>query len=139
MYVWACAIIIIAVIEPTTIQRRLALTSQSSITQTMENQKKDVHRTGLDKDIVEVDKSSPRYHRAQSLMKRMVTAQRAAMAIEAQALDLRQSGVDDSLSDLWDEMPLVAKQHEALLGDVPKELLRAEEPEFDDQGEVSPC
>ena len=105
----------------------------------MENQKKDVHLTGLDKDIVEVDKSSPRYHHAKKLLNRMVTAQRAAMAIEAQALDLRQSGVDDSLSDLWDEMPLVAKQHEDLLGDVPEELLRAEEPEFDDQGEVSPC
>ena len=105
----------------------------------MENQKKDVHLTGLDKDIVEVDKSSPRFQRAQKLMKRMVMAERVAKLIEAQALDLRQSGVDDSLSDLWDEMPLVAKQHEALLGDVPEELLRAEEPEFDDQGEVSPC
>ena len=105
----------------------------------MEYQKKEVRLTGMDNNIVEVDKQSPRFQRAQELMVRMVTAKRAAMLVKAQALDLRQSGVDDSLSDLWSEMPVVGKEHETSLGDVPKEPLRADDPEFDDQGEVSPC
>ena len=105
----------------------------------MEYQKKEVRLSELDNDIVEVDKQSPRFQRAQELMKRMVMAQRVAMLVKAQALDLRQSGVDDSLSELWGEMPVMGKEHEVSLGDVSKEPLRTEESEFYDQGEVSPC
>ena len=104
----------------------------------MENQKKEVRLPEMDNDIVEVDKQSPRFQRAQELMKRMVMAQRVAMLAKAQALDLRQSGVDDSVSDLWGEMPLVAKEHEVSLGEDSKEPLRAEESEFDGEEEVSP-
>ena len=105
----------------------------------MEYQKKEVRLTEMDNDIVEVDKQSPRFRHAQELMIRMVTAKRAAMLAEAQALDLRQSGVDDSLPDLWGEMPIMGKEHEVSLGDLSSEPLMSEESEFDDRGEMSPC
>ncbi len=90
----------------------------------------------MDNDIVEVDKHSPRFQRAKELMNRMVTAERVAMLGKAQALDLRQSDVDDSPSDLWGGMPVMGKEHDLSAGDVSKRPPRSE---LDEQEEVSPC
>ena len=103
----------------------------------MEYQKKEVHLGEGDKDVVELDKNSPRFQRARELMTRMVLAERTDMLAKAQVLDLRQSGLDDSVSDLWSAMPRVAKEHEVSLAEGSDEPLRAEQPE--DQGEVSAC
>ena len=104
----------------------------------MENQEREVRLTVSDNDIVEMDKGSPRFPYAEDLLTRIVTAERAAMMAEAQALGLGEPGADGTPSDLWGEMPLAAKEHEVSLGEGHEDPLIAEDSEFDTQGEVSP-
>ena len=92
-------------------------------------------------DIVELDKNSPVLQRARELMARAVIRERLAILAEIQALDLRGSGLEDSASDLWGEMPLVARKHESSLedGTGADESPGAEDSEFGDYGGVPAC
>ena len=69
------------------------------------------------KDIVELDKDSPVLQRARDVMVRAVIKQRLAILAEIQASDLRGSGVEDTVSGLWGEMPRMAREHEASVED----------------------
>ena len=65
-------------------------------------------------DVVELDKGNPVSRRFCDLIARAVIKQRLAAWAEAQALD---SGLEDPASELWSEMPRVAREHEASLGE----------------------
>ena len=75
-------------------------------------------------------------------MTRAVIKQRLAKLAEMQALDPNGSEVEQPVSELWSEMPLVAKEHEASLEDEDagvNEPLRAEDSERGDCGGVTVC
>ena len=92
--------------------------------------------------VVELDKNSPVLQWAYELMIRAVIKERLAILAEIQALDLRSSEVEQPVSGLWSEMPLVAKEHEASLGDGEvgtDKPLRAEDSELGGCGGVTVC
>lgn len=67
-----------------------------------------------DWEVVELDNENPVSRRVRDLMARVVIKERLAQWAEVQALD---SGLEDPASELWREMPRVAREHEASLGD----------------------
>ena len=92
-------------------------------------------------DVVKLDKDSPILQRARELMARAVIKKRMAMLAEIQELDIRGPGPEDSASDLWREMPLVARDHESSLEDGAGGggSTQTGYPEFDDYGGVPAC
>ena len=86
------------------------------------------------KEVVELDKTSPVLQRARELMARAVIKERLAILGEIQALE-------DSVFDLWREMPLVARGHESSLEDGAEGdgSPGAGDSEFDDSGGVPAC
>ena len=69
------------------------------------------------KDVVGLDKIDPVLQRAQEVMARAIIKQRLAVLSDTQALVLRDSGAEDSASEVWDEMPWLAKEHEGSMED----------------------
>lgn len=61
-----------------------------------------------------MDNENPVSRRIRALMIRVAITERLAQLAEAQALD---SGLEDPASELWREMPRVAREYEASLGD----------------------
>ncbi len=66
------------------------------------------------RDVVKLDKENPVSPLVCELVARLVTKRRAAEYIRAQELG---SGLENPASELWGEMPLVAREHEASLGE----------------------
>ena len=136
------AIIDAADIVPTTIKRGFVRALLGQVYH-METGNEDFRLSEEDsKQVVKLDKESPLLQRAREVMIRAVIKERLAILAEIQALDLRSSEVEQPVSGLWSEMPLVAKEHEASLGDGEvgtDKPLRAEDSELGGCGGVTVC
>ena len=87
------------------------------------------------KNVVRLDKNSPVLQRARDLMVRAVIKERLALLSDFQAQALRDSGEGNSASELWSEMPRLAREHEGALEDgnlEGNESPQAEDSEFDE-------
>ena len=76
------------------------------------------------KQFVIADNVNPRLQRARELMIRAVARQRIAMWAQIKALEAEGVGLEVPASELWREMPELAREHEASRGD---DGLRAED------------
>ena len=70
---------------------------------------------GDNKNAVKLDKNSPVLQRARDLIVRAVIKERLALLSDFQAQALRDSGEGNSASELWSEMPRLAREHEGAL------------------------
>ena len=90
--------------------------------------------------FVIADNGNPHVERGRALMIRIVARRRIAKL--AQSLALEDQGAESGApaSELWREMPEVAREHEASRGDAGRDaedVLEAEDWEFDDFGGVT--
>ena len=75
------------------------------------------------KQFVIADNENPRLQRARELVIRAAAKQRIAMWAQIKALENEGAGLETPASELWHEMPQLAREHEASRSD---DDLRAE-------------
>ena len=84
----------------------------------MKNQENDVNFVKEDiSQFVIADNGNPLLERARELMVRAVARQRIAMWAQMKALEEEDAESKAIASELWREMPELAKEHEASRGD----------------------
>ena len=92
------------------------------------------------KPFVIADNENPRLQRARELLIRAVARQRVAMWAQIQALENEGAGLESPASELWDEMPQLAREHEASRSDDDlraEGALEADDWEFNEFGGVT--
>ena len=90
--------------------------------------------------FVIADNGNPHVERARALIIRAIARQRIAMLAQSQALEDQGGESGSPASELWREMPELAREHEASRGDAgcdAEDVLEAEDWEFDDFGGVT--
>ena len=84
----------------------------------MKNQENDSNFVKEDiSQFVIADNGNPLLERARELMVRAVARQRIAMWAQMKALEEEEAESESTASELWREMPELAREHEASRGD----------------------
>ena len=107
----------------------------------MKNREKEINLVEEDnKQFVIADNENPRLQRARELVIRAVAKQRIAMWAQIKALENEGAGLETPASELWVEMPQLAREHEASRSDDDLRAeggLEADDWEFDQFGGVT--
>ena len=89
------------------------------------------------KQFATADNENPRLQRARELMIRAVVKQRIAQWAQIKALDDEGAGLEAPAYELWDEMPQLAREHEASRSEEDLRAVEADDWDFDEFGGVT--
>ena len=104
----------------------------------MKDREKDINLVEEDnKQFATADNENPRLQRARELMIRAVVRQRIAQWAQIKALDDEGAGLEAPAYELWDEMPQLAREHEASRSEEDLRAVEADDWEFDEFGGVT--